>query len=290
MGALVAAHRDDRAALESHLAVLTGWTPPLRGPRVDNVSVVRALTAEQAGQFGEATEVLAAFVRQDEDRPADHERQFVLPTLVRLALAAGDRGIAEWATALCGRDAAHLPGPYASAAARHCQGLLDANPADLRAAVDGFRAIGDVPALADSLENLAVVYGQRGEVQAARAAYAEAVELYQGMGAAACLARAWSRVRPYGVGGGPRGAPSRPASGWYALTPTERGIAHLVAAGLSNPDIATELFLSRRTVQSHVSHILTKLHVQSRAEIAQRVAEHAPGGTGEPEPPAATTS
>ena len=41
-----------------------------------------------------------------------------------------------------------------------------------------------------------------------------------------------------------------------------------MAEGLSNPDIAAELVLSRRTVQSHVSHILTKLTVRSRAEIA----------------------
>jgi DNA-binding NarL/FixJ family response regulator len=59
--------------------------------------------------------------------------------------------------------------------------------------------------------------------------------------------------------------------GWAALTPTEVKIAELVAEGRSNTDVATELFLSRRTVQSHVSHILAKLGAHSRVDIAREV-------------------
>jgi DNA-binding NarL/FixJ family response regulator len=51
------------------------------------------------------------------------------------------------------------------------------------------------------------------------------------------------------------------------LTAAERTVAELVARGLSNPDIANELFLSRRTVQTHVSHILRKLGHASRVDI-----------------------
>jgi DNA-binding NarL/FixJ family response regulator len=42
----------------------------------------------------------------------------------------------------------------------------------------------------------------------------------------------------------------------------------MVAEGHSNPDIAARMFISRRTVQSHVSSILTKLNVTSRVELA----------------------
>ena len=62
-------------------------------------------------------------------------------------------------------------------------------------------------------------------------------------------------------------------SGLGALTPTEVKVAGLVAGGESNPDIAAELFLSRNTVQTHVSHILTKLGARSRVEIVTRSAE-----------------
>jgi DNA-binding NarL/FixJ family response regulator len=58
-------------------------------------------------------------------------------------------------------------------------------------------------------------------------------------------------------------------TGWPALSPTELAVAYLVGEGRSNPDIAAEMFLSRATVQTHVSHILTKLGVRSRVEIAR---------------------
>jgi DNA-binding CsgD family transcriptional regulator len=67
---------------------------------------------------------------------------------------------------------------------------------------------------------------------------------------------------------GSRGPRRRPAAGWAALTPTEHTVAELVAAGLSNPDIAARLFLSRSTVQTHVSHILAKLGLNSRGQVA----------------------
>jgi DNA-binding NarL/FixJ family response regulator len=56
------------------------------------------------------------------------------------------------------------------------------------------------------------------------------------------------------------------------LTPTEEQIARLISAGLSNPDIASRTFTSRRTVQFPVSSILTKLDLRSRVELAAAVA------------------
>ncbi|MEV7619795.1 AAA family ATPase [Microbacterium sp. NPDC089321] len=60
----------------------------------------------------------------------------------------------------------------------------------------------------------------------------------------------------------------RPSSGWEALTRTEERIARHVATGETNLEIAQELFISRRTVETHVSNILTKLGLRSRTELA----------------------
>ncbi|VXB47973.1 Regulatory LuxR family protein [Arthrobacter sp. 9V] len=57
----------------------------------------------------------------------------------------------------------------------------------------------------------------------------------------------------------------------YGLTPRELQIATLLADGVSNPEIADELVVSRRTVSTHVEHILAKLGVSSRAEAAALV-------------------
>jgi DNA-binding CsgD family transcriptional regulator len=72
-----------------------------------------------------------------------------------------------------------------------------------------------------------------------------------------------------------RGTRGRPASGWESLTPTERDVVQLVSAGLPNKDIAARLFISPRTVQSHLTHVYTKLAVSSRVQLAQEAAQHA---------------
>ena len=56
-----------------------------------------------------------------------------------------------------------------------------------------------------------------------------------------------------------RGERKRPTSGWASLTPTERDVVRLVSEGLANNDIATRLFVSPRTVQTHLTHVYTKL-------------------------------
>ncbi len=72
-----------------------------------------------------------------------------------------------------------------------------------------------------------------------------------------------------------RGHRGRPAGGWESLTPTELDVVRLVSEGLPNKDIAARLFISPRTVQSHLTHVYTKLAVSSRVQLAQQAARHA---------------
>jgi DNA-binding CsgD family transcriptional regulator len=71
-----------------------------------------------------------------------------------------------------------------------------------------------------------------------------------------------------------RGERKRPTSGWASLTPTERDVVRLVSEGLANNDIATRLFVSPRTVQTHLTHVYTKLGLSSRVQLAQEAARH----------------
>jgi DNA-binding CsgD family transcriptional regulator len=71
-----------------------------------------------------------------------------------------------------------------------------------------------------------------------------------------------------------RGARRRPVSGWESLTPTELDVVRLVTEGLPSKDIAARLFISPRTVQSHLTHVYAKLGVPSRVQLVQEAARH----------------
>jgi DNA-binding CsgD family transcriptional regulator len=71
-----------------------------------------------------------------------------------------------------------------------------------------------------------------------------------------------------------RGERKRPTSGWESLTPSERDVVRLLSEGLANNDIATRLFISRRTVQTHLTHVYTKLGLTSRVDLAREAARH----------------
>jgi DNA-binding NarL/FixJ family response regulator len=66
-----------------------------------------------------------------------------------------------------------------------------------------------------------------------------------------------------------------------SLTPREVEILRLVASGMTNPEIAAALFLSVRTVENHVAHILAKLGVRTRTAAATAAGHVAPA----PPPP-----
>jgi DNA-binding CsgD family transcriptional regulator len=71
-----------------------------------------------------------------------------------------------------------------------------------------------------------------------------------------------------------RGERKRPTSGWGSLTPAERDVVRLVSEGLGNKDIATRLFISPRTVQTHLTHVYTKLGLTSRVQLVQEAGRH----------------
>ncbi len=79
-----------------------------------------------------------------------------------------------------------------------------------------------------------------------------------------------------------RGERKRPSTGWDSLTPTELDVVRLVAEGIPNKDIAARLFVSPRTVQSHLRHVYHKLGVASRVQLAQEATRRTPSATDGP--------
>jgi DNA-binding NarL/FixJ family response regulator len=70
----------------------------------------------------------------------------------------------------------------------------------------------------------------------------------------------------------------------FGLSARELEVARLVADGLSNPAIAAALFISVPAVKTRVSHILGKLGLESRVQLASWVAGHDPGAAGPARP------
>ncbi|MFB9839629.1 helix-turn-helix domain-containing protein, partial [Actinoallomurus acaciae] len=88
------------------------------------------------------------------------------------------------------------------------------------------------------------------------------------------------RLREFGVRRRDRPG-ERPASGWASLTDTERAVAALVAEGLTNPQVATRMFISPHTVKFHLGQAFRKLGIGSRVELARLVAGHDPAARSE---------
>jgi DNA-binding CsgD family transcriptional regulator/tetratricopeptide (TPR) repeat protein len=271
LAALIAAHRGDRAGLAAHLRAAEEL-PDLVGQSFFALDLLRAkaVAAERDGRADEAVALLseAAGVRDIEPL----QEGGLLPDLVRSAMAAGDVSAAAAIATEVGENVSRRGSlPLLMAAAQRCRGLVDSDPVPLAEAVAYYRSVTRPWELGQTLEDLAVARAAAGDVAAARLALGEAVQIYTGLGADWDIQRADARLRPYGVRRRRAGA-RRPATGWAALTPTETKVAYLVGEGLSNPDIGRRLFLSRYTVQVHVSRILAKLQVRSRVEVAGEVA------------------
>jgi len=117
----------------------------------------------------------------------------------------------------------------------------------------------------------------------ARDAFTQAVEVYEALRAEADVNRVLAGFRSYGIRRGPHGKHRKAQSGWDSLTDMELKVASFVEEGLSNPDIAAKLMLSRRTVGTHVSHILKKLDVASRpTSRGSRLCARSPPGSARP--------
>jgi DNA-binding CsgD family transcriptional regulator len=271
VSALIAGRRDERTAADQQLR--QGLALPIQTladrENQDFLVAAHALALEQSGETHQAMARLAGMLpRRDGEMTLIHQW---LPDLVRLALTAGDRPMAQAATRACQAEAAAETYPArATVASLRCRGLLESDPGPLTEAVAHYRALGPATEVPAALEDLAVVLARSGREEEASAAFTEAVGLYEGLQARWDIRRAEGRLRPLGVRRGGRGQRAqRAAFGWAALTPTEVKIAVMVARGESTSDIARSMSLSRRTVQTYISHILAKLGAKGRVDIVR---------------------
>ena len=253
-------------------ALLDDATPNLRR----EAAWLLALQAMAAGDPGAAHAWLCAL---GEDHRTSILPLFPIdvtdePQLVRIALAAGDDELGEAAAMQADRRAELNPRVATIVAtAAHARGLLTASTDDLKRAADLF-ATGPRPlAGASAVEDLGVAHARAGAVEAAIEAFDDALVLYGNAGATWDAGRVRSRLREHGV----RRrlvTRERPENGWAAMTDSELAVARLVAQGLTNREVAEQLFVSPHTVSSHLRSVFAKLDITSRLALTRIADEH----------------
>jgi DNA-binding CsgD family transcriptional regulator/tetratricopeptide (TPR) repeat protein len=193
--------------------------------------------------------------------------------MTRTALAAGRRSAAAEVVETARQVAHDNPGhPVLSAAAAHAHGILHG---DATALVQAGAQYGGPWGVASAAEDLGVLL--IGDRKAAVEKFDEAAEGYRSAGALRDAARVRARLRDLGVRRRHWAYAERPSTGWDSLTDTERSVASLVAQGLTNRQVATQMFLSPHTVSFHLRRVFRKLDIGSRVELARIAPEQAAG-------------
>ncbi len=270
IAAVICFHRGEITAASRHLAAAVPHARRIGNRVIGPLALARSLDCEQAGALPEALAALTAgFADNTEELD---EIEDMLADAVRLATKTGDLGTAQALAGHAAALAADSEIPHRQANALYCRALLDHDATRLVAAAERYGDASRPLLSAKALEAAAGYFVCADDRGQARAAFTRAVEIYSSIGAATDVARLQATFRAHGIRRGPRAKHRQARSGWDSLTPTETKIAALVEGGLSNPEIAAKLLLSRRTVATHVSHILKKLDVHSRTDIAREAA------------------
>lgn len=274
IGALVAVGRGDHGLAEEHLGAAQAlYDSGLQHPfGLDCMFVARAQLLEFDGRPDAASALLGAVWDQVAGIRGLVQWRALGADLARTARAAGDVDRADAVARDVEEIAGRSPSTSARVAAERTRALASGDVALLCQAVDRSRLVPRVVDTAAMCEEAAALLVRAGRGDEAVALLDEAAALHEGMGATGHLARIDSLLRAVGARRR-RSSPAPATHGWPSLSPKEQDVVELVAAGLSNPEVADRLYISRRTVETHLSHVFRKLGLSNRTQLAAAAVE-----------------
>lgn len=132
------------------------------------------------------------------------------------------------------------------------------------------------PLLADTCVDAGRLLLAAGDRVAAESYLRRAADIYRQIGATPHLNHTSALLRSMGVAIGARGTRQKATSGWESLTRSEASVARLVSDGLTNREVAGRLFVSKKTVETHLGRVYQKLGVRSRVELTRLAVEAPP--------------
>ena len=265
--ATIAGLRGDGAAAERFAEQAEGVLLPMgAGPMLGLVQYGRGVAALAAGRHAEAFASLRRIF--DPDDIAHHQRLtwWAIGDIVDAGTHCGEHAAADALVAELDPIAAETPAPLLHAGLTHARALLaDDHEAEglFEAGVGADSEVARWPLLrARMLLNYGAWLRRQRRVADSRAPLRAAREAFDALGAIPWAERARQELRASGETSRRRTPDARDA-----LTPQELQIAQMAAAGMTNREIGQQLYLSHRTVGSHLYRIFPKLGITSRSEL-----------------------
>jgi len=270
---MIAFHRGDqetaRLVLRGHGYPGHGQVEEAAGYELLVLLLARVLEAD--GDVAGAAKALLGLFDVERSLGLDAARLWPGPECVRLALAAGSVGAAREVADDLAAVAARAGTASGRGAAAHARGLVDDDPEAMADAADEFHAAGRPLDEILACDAAGARFAERGNRNDAVVVLDRALALTETIGASALERRMSAALRDLGVRRGLRGSRTRPRTGWASLTDAERTVADVVADGLTNAQIGDRLYVSRRTVSTHLARIFVQLGIGSRVELAAEV-------------------
>ncbi|MCT2593071.1 LuxR family transcriptional regulator [Streptomyces sp. N2-109] len=287
--------------VEATLLALTGDTSGARARAAEALTLVDPLESRSIAVYARRVLGTAALAEGDHATAYEHFRRVFTqsgdpvhyhassPAVADLAASAARSGRTEEAAALVERVAAHCaaaegglshsPSPRLAALLHRARALLaateDAAEPHFRAALatddDGSDGSGRATSAhrpferAQTLLDYAAWLRRRRRIAEARPLLTEALETFRRLGAHPWVTRTQAELRASGVSA--TAAEDAPPHALADLTPQQQEIVRLAAGGLTNREIAAKLFLSPRTVSSHLYRSFPKLGVTARSQL-----------------------
>jgi DNA-binding CsgD family transcriptional regulator/tetratricopeptide (TPR) repeat protein len=284
VGALIASARDEPTSAREWLAQAGAFAgqPSLGG---DWLAFAASVLAAADGDHAQAVSVAELIVGGIVAASAPAMLVSSGPELAWLARSAQRPDLVERIHGVLQEVKARTRSPVVAAVAAWLDGLRRGIGAEVAEAGEVLRQGGRRPEAARAFHQAAVLDAAAGDHRSAKRLAGEAAELYGYLGAEQWRRQLIAELRAVGVRVQPRRR-RRPSSGWASLTSTEEAVVVLVGDGLTNTEVAKRLYVARRTVESHLRRIYTKLDMSSRPQLVAAVSRRSLPGT--PGPPPAT--
>jgi DNA-binding CsgD family transcriptional regulator len=249
-----------------------------------------AIVEEASGRPDQAAAIMRTVVEAIIAAPAPGLLLNLSADAARLAIATGDVELVDMLVHELSGMATRTESPVVHAQRDWLWGLQHRDPVAVGRVSAAFEALSRQAESGRAAHDAAVIAAVQGDEAGARGLARRAFQVYDRLGADQIHARLRSELAGRGLILRPRRQPARPSTGWESLTATEGKVVELVGAGLTNSEIAQRLFVSRRTIESHLARVYPKLGLGRRTELVAAVLSHAaePGPAGSTVPAASS--